>query len=276
MATSASLRAGDFSTGFAGTARLADGAVTAKGTARLNAPDIEPWLMTASVALPAMGTGMRVELEADADYADGLLVLDRLTGTVNEGAVAGDLNAAVKGGKPHLTGQLTLDEMNLEPLAAMVLGEPALEGTGNGWSSVPFAPEVTAPFSAELGVSAATVTAGPAVSVYDASLTLMLDDQSLRLSDVSGKLHGGALTGLFELKNNDGTGLLSAQMKLSGADIASALGAAGLRLGRRMSTALSASGKSVSRLVATLSGSRHRGLPLAGGRGVRPLRLCLS
>ncbi len=66
-------------------------------------------------------------------------MLDGLTGTVNEGAVAGDINAAVKDGKPHLTGQLTLDELNLEPLAAMVLGEAALESTGNGWSSVPFA-----------------------------------------------------------------------------------------------------------------------------------------
>src|SRR5690606_20440719 len=114
LAASFSLTAGDFSTGFAGTAKLADGGIAAKGQARLNAPDIEPWLMTTSVALPAMGAGMRVELEADADYADGLLVLDRLTGIVNEGAVAGDLNAAVKDGKPHLTGQLTLDELNLE------------------------------------------------------------------------------------------------------------------------------------------------------------------
>jgi len=273
MATSASLRGGDFSTGFAGTARLANGAVTAKGTARLNAPDIEPWLMTVSVALPAMGAGTSVDLEADADYADGLLVLDRLTGTVNEGALDGDLNATVKDGTPHLTGQLTLDELNLEPLAAMVLGEPALEGTGNGWSSVPFAPKVTAPFSAEVGVSAATVTAGPAVSVYDASLTLMLDDQSLRLSDVSGKLHGGAVTGLFELKNNDGTGLLSAQMKLAGADIASALGEAGLRGSGDMSTALSASGKSVSGLVATLSGSGTAAFRSLAVDGINPLAL---
>lgn len=255
LAASASLRAGDFSTGFAGTARLADGSVAVKGKARLNAPDIEPWLMTTSVALPGMGAGLAVEIEADADYGDGLLVLDGLTGTVNEGSVTGDLNAAIKDGRPHLTGQLTLDELNLEPLAAMVLGESALEPNGGGWSSVPFAPKVAAPFSAELGVAAATVTAGPAVTVYDASLTLKLDDESIRLADLAGKLHGGDLTGLFELKNNDGTGLLSAQMKLAGADIESVLGDTGLHGSGDVSTALSASGKSVSGLVATLSGS---------------------
>jgi len=255
LAASASLTAGDFSAGFAGTARLADGAAAVKGKARLNAPDIEPWLMTTSVALPGMGAGLRVEIEADADYGDGLLVLDGLAGTVNEGSVTGDLNAAVKDGMPHLTGQLTLDELNLEPLAAMVLGETALEPNGGGWSSAPFAPRVTAPFGAELGISAATVTAGPAVTAYDANLMLMLDDESLRLADLSGKLHGGELTGLFELKNNDGTGLFSAQMKLAGADIETVLGDAGLRGAADISTALSASGKSVSGLVATLSGS---------------------
>ncbi len=273
LAASASLTAGDFSAGFAGTARLTNGAVAAKGHTRLNAPDIEPWLMTTSVALPAMGAGMRVEMEADTDYADGLLVLDRLIGTVNEGSVAGDLNAAVKDGKPYLTGQLTLDELNLEPLAAMVLGETALESTGGGWSSVPFAPKVTAPFSAELGISAATLTAGPAVTAYDARLMLKLDDESLRVTNLSGKLHGGDLTGLFELKNNDGTGLFSAQMKLADADISSGLGQAGLRGTGDLSTALSASGKSVGGLVATLSGSGTAAFRSLVVDGVNPLAL---
>jgi uncharacterized protein involved in outer membrane biogenesis len=270
LAASASLTAGDFSTGFAGTAKLADGAVALNGRARLNAPDIEPWLMTTSVALPGMGAGLPIELEADADYADGLLVLDGLTGTANEGSVAGDINAAIKDGKPHLTGQLTLDELNLEPLAAMVLGESALEPNGGGWSSVPFAPEVAAPFSAEVGVSAATVTAGPAVTAYDTNLTLRLDDESLRLSDLSGKLFGGGVTGLFELKNNDGTGLLSAQMKLAGADISTVLGDAGLQGMGDISTALSASGKSVSGLVATLSGSGTAAFRSLAMSGINP------
>ena len=128
-----SLTAGDFSAGFAGTARLVDGGTDRQGQARgSRLPDLEPWLMTAGVGLPGMGTGMPVALEAEADYADGLIVLAGLNGTVNEGAVAGDVNAEIKDGKPHLTGQLTLDELDLEPLAAMVLGEAALESAGAG------------------------------------------------------------------------------------------------------------------------------------------------
>ncbi len=266
LATSLDLKAGDFSASFAGTAKVGDG-LAFKGSAQLNAADIEPWLMTAGVGLPGMGTGLPVELEANADYADGLLVLDALSGTVDQGAVAGGINARIKDAKPHLTGQLTLDELNLEPLAAMVVGESALESSGQSWPSAPFSPKIAAPFTADLGIAAGTVTAGPAVTAYDASLALKLDDESLRLSDLSAKLHGGDLSGLFELKNGGGTGFASAQMKLAGADIAAVLGVEGMKGSGDLSTSLSASGKSVGGLVASLSGSgtaAFRSLVIAG------------
>jgi uncharacterized protein involved in outer membrane biogenesis len=272
LAASLSLTSDNFSTGFAGTAALANG-IAARGHLRLNAADIEPWLMTAGVALPAMGAGLRVDLEANADYGDGLLVLDALSGAVNESSVAGDVNAGLKDGKPHLTGQLTLDELNLEPLAAMVVGEAALESNGTGWSSAPFAPEVSAPLTAELGIAAATLTAGPAVTAYDASLTLGLDDEGLRLSDLDAKFHGGELAGLFELKNSGGTGYFSGQAKLVGSDIRSLLGEAGLSGSGDISTSLSASGKSVGGMVATLSGSGTAAFRSLNIDGVNPAAL---
>ncbi|MCX7303393.1 MAG: AsmA family protein, partial [Hyphomicrobiales bacterium] len=267
LATSFNLAADDFSADFSGNTRLAEAAAQLKGHARLRAADIEPWLMTTGVALPAMGAGAPVDLEADVDYGSGLLALKGLAGTVNEGAVAGEINAALKGGKPHLSGQLTVDELDLEPFAAMVLGETALESSGRTWSSAPFSPKVSAPFSAEIGITASTLAAGASLTAYDAGLTLNLDDESLRLSNLSAKLFGGQVTGLFELKNNDGTGLLSSQMKLAGADIPSMLGDTGLSGTGDLSTALSASGKSISGLVATLSGSgtaAFRSLSIAG------------
>ncbi len=124
-----------------------------KGPARLDAADIEPWLMTTSVALPTMGIGTPVELEADIDYAKGVLALNDLTGTINEGALSGAISVALDEARPQFSGQLTLDELNLEPFAAMVLGQSAFEGTGEGWPSAPFAPAVSAP-SARISRSA--------------------------------------------------------------------------------------------------------------------------
>jgi uncharacterized protein involved in outer membrane biogenesis len=255
LATSASLTAGDFSAGFAGAASLGANGVAMKGPARLNAPDIEPWLMTAGVALPGMGAGLPVEVEADLDYGDGLLVLDGIDGTVNQGALAGGINASLKDGKPHLSGQITLDEVTLDPLVAMVLGDSALQDSGEGWPTAPFAPKVTAPFSADIGISAATLVAGPAVTAYDANLTIKLDDDSLRLSDLSATLHEGKASGFVELKNNGGTALFSSQLTLENADIALLLGNSGLSGRGDLSTSLSASGKSVGGLVSALSGS---------------------
>jgi len=256
IATSIDIRADDFSAGFAGTSRLADAGAALKGQARINAADIEPWLMTSGATLPAMGAGTPVELEANVDFGNGVLVLDDLTGTVNQGSVAGALTLSAKNGRPVFSGQLTLDELNLEPLAAMVLGEDALESAGEDWSAVPFAPRVSAPFELDLGVAAGTLTAGPGLTAYDANVRLKLDDEALRLTDLSAKLFGGDVSGLFEIKNNGGTGLLSVQMRLAGADIPAILGDnAGLVGNADASTALSASGKSIGGLVSTLSGS---------------------
>ena len=255
LATVATLTAGDASARFDGATRVVNGALTLQGTAALEATDIEPWLMTAGVGLPGMGTGMPLQLETSVDFADGAAAFGGLNGTVNEGAVSGDVNCVLKDGKPYLSGRLSLDELNLEPLADMVLGEAALESGGPSWSQTPFQPAVTAAFSADLDIAAGTVTAGASINAYDASLSLRLNDEGLRLSNLSAKLFGGDASGMFEIKNNSGTGLFSTQMKLDRADLSALLGTASVHGETDVSTALSASGKSVSGLVATLAGS---------------------
>ncbi len=204
-------------------------------------------------------------------------MLDGLTGTVNEGSVAGDINAVVKDGKPHLTGQLTLDELNLEPLAAMVLGESALESTGNGWSSVPFAAE-----SYRAVQRRTRHCRRDAVGRAGGDRLRRKPDAEARRREPAGsptspaKLFGGDVTGLFELKNNDGTGLFSGQMKLSGADIASILGDAGLKgVGRLIDRAFGE--RQVGRRAGRHAfGLGNRGVPLAGRRRRQSAGVSLS
>ncbi|EHK55911.1 hypothetical protein MAXJ12_17123 [Mesorhizobium alhagi CCNWXJ12-2] len=256
METAFTLSGDDFQAGFKGTSSFGDQGLATKGKAELESADLEPWLMTSGVSLPGMGFGMPVSLAGDVDYADGLLVLAGLNGTVNENAVSGDVNAEIGEGLPHLTGALALDALDLEPAAAMLLGETALapEASG-GWPSVPFQPKSAAPFTAEMDISAGTLAAGAAASAYDATMTFRLDAEGMRVSDLKGKLFGGDLAGLLELKNNGGTGLFSGQLSLAGADLETALPGAGLSGAGDFSTTLSASGKSVGGMVAALSGS---------------------
>lgn len=255
LEVTASMKGEDALAGFAGTLALRDGAPSLHGRATLHATDIEPWLMTTGISLPGMGVGMAVEFAADAGFANGRLTLDKLDGSVNQGKVVGNLTAEIADGQPHLGGALTLDELDLRPVAQMLLGVDALDADGGTWAAVPFASKSAAPFSADLELVAGTLAAEPLGTASDAALRLKLDSQSLRLSNIKGKIFGGSLDGLVELKNTDGSALLTSQFKLDGADVSALPNVASLGGKGSFSAAVSGSGKSVEGLVASLSGS---------------------
>jgi AsmA-like C-terminal region len=169
--------------------------------------------------------------------------------------VSGAINVQMKNDVPQLTGALALDELNLDPVIATVLGAQAVAPTGKKWSSVPFQSKPLAPFAANLDLTVGSVSGLGEATARNAKMTLKLDGEGLHLSDVHARLFGGQLDGLFELRNNGGTGLLSGQMKLDGADLAAALPESGLAGHADIASSLTASGKSVDGLVASLSGS---------------------
>ncbi|MGB3537248.1 MAG: AsmA family protein [Mesorhizobium sp.] len=267
LATTFSLAGQDFKAGFDGTVSDATQGLAIRGKASLDAADIEPWLMTTGMGLPGMGTGTAANFIADADFANGLLVLDGLSGAVNEAAVSGDVNVDIKDGRPHLAGALVLDELDLDPMAVTLFGDEAFVGKDGAWPKTPFSEKSATPFSADLDVTTAALSASAFATAYDASLALKLDQQGIRVSGLKAKLYGGALSGEFDLRNNEGTGLFSSQMKLAGADLARALPGSGLTGKADFSAALSAGGKSVDGMIAALSGSGTaslKGLTIAG------------
>ncbi|OQM77374.1 AsmA family protein [Manganibacter manganicus] len=245
----------NFTAGFKGTVTAAAQGPAAKGHVSLEAADIEPWLMTASVALPGMGLGSSVQLAGDMDYGNGRLSLKGIDGTVNELAVSGDVEAAMVAGKPHLAGALTLDELDLGSAAAMLMGERAFAPSGRAWPTVSFADRSYAPFTADFGLNAATLAVGPFAVAYDARFAAKLDDGGIHLADLKAKLFGGDLSGGFDLKNNGGTGLFSSQISLAGADLARALPGSGLSGTGDVSASVTTSGKSVDAMIGALAGS---------------------
>lgn len=278
LATTFDLAGNDFKASFDGTVAATPQGPTAKGKINLDTADIEPWLMTAGIGLPGMGAGMSTSLSAQGDYGNGLLVLDNVSGAINEAAVSGDVNVDARQGVPHLAGALVLDELDLDPMAVALFGDSAFlvdksgadktgSGKGGVWPAAPFSQKSSLPFTADLDLTTAALAAGPFAAAYDASFSLKLDKEGIRVSDLKAKLLGGALSGLFELKNNDGTGLFTGQMKLEGADLANVLPDAGISGTGEFSTALSTSGKSVDAMIAALSGSGTaalKGLRIAG------------
>jgi len=245
----------DMQASFEGELQLVNGLGVAKGAARIEAADLEPWLMTVGLSYPGMGLGMPVSLTASVDYGNHLLVVSNFQGEIAEGPVSGDVNAVVKDGVPHLTGYLAVDAFDLEPVAAMVVGDSALQPVEGAWPAVPFQPKAALPFTADLDLSFGSVSAGLFGVIEDMHAQAAIGKDGIRFSDVKGKLDGGELTGLFEAKNNDGSALLSTQFKLAGADLGEFLEGSGLSGAGDVSASLSAAGKSVEALVASLSGS---------------------
>jgi hypothetical protein len=165
-----------FVAAFDGTATPAADGLAVRGKVKLEADDIEPWLMTVGAALPGMGLGTSVALAADADYGKGLLVLNGIDGTVAESAVSGDLNIALEAGIPKLSGALSLDSLDLFPLAEMIFGDKAVAQTGEAaWPVAPFSEGLTAPFAGDLTITAGTVLAGSLPPIHEANLGLQFD-----------------------------------------------------------------------------------------------------
>ncbi|TPJ32363.1 AsmA family protein [Mesorhizobium sp. B2-8-3] len=271
LATSFNLTADDFRAGFDGTVASTAQGPTAKGKVSLDAADIEPWLMTTGVGLPGMGTGTATSLAADADFGNGLLVLSGLTGSINKAAVSGDVNIDdAKDGLPHLAGALVLDELDLDPLAVSLFGDQSFAAAKGGWPTTPFSQKSTLPFNADLDLNTSALAVGPFATAHDASFSLKLDREGIHVSDLKAKLYGGDLTGLFDLKNTEGTGLFSGQMRLAGSDLSAVLPGAGIGGSGDISTALSTSGKSVDAMIAALSGSGTAALKGLKVDGINP------
>jgi len=270
LATSFNLTADDFRASFDGTVASTAQGPTAKGKVNLDAADIEPWLMTTGVGLPGMGTGMSTSLAADADFGNGLLVLSGLTGSINKAAVSGDINIDAKDGLPHLAGALALDELDLDPLAVSLFGDQSFAPAKGEWPTTPFSQKSTLPFNADLDLNTSALAVGPFATAHDASFSLKLDREGIHVSDLKAKLYGGDLTGLFDLKNTEGTGLFSGQMRLAGSDLSAVLPGAGIGGSGDLSAALSTSGKSVDAMIAALSGSGTAALKGLKVDGVNP------
>lgn len=256
--------------GFEGTAGWSGGQGFLRGTAHLASDDLEPWLMAAGQALPGGGYGLPVRLEAGIDYGEGLAVVSELSGQVAGSRVAGDLEASLRDGLPHLAGSLHLDAFDLALLVETVLGPEALAGDGRAWPSMPFRNSVATPFIGDAELNVRRLSVGNTAVLSDARFDLRLAQEGVSVTNFAANAFGGRLGGLFDLANDGGTALLSAQLRLEGGNLAALLPHGTLRGGAQLSAGVTANGMSVESLVQSLSGSGTARLGNLAIGGVAP------
>lgn len=241
---------------FEGTVRADAAGFELSGDGKLDAEDLEPYLMTAGVTLPGMGLGVPAALSANLDLADGVLIASGLAGSIGGNELAGDINATARDGLPHLTGALRLQAFDIGLAIASVLGEASMDMEAGGvWPRIPFEPAARPPFTAELELDAATLLLNGVETARDAKMSARINREGARLSNATAAYHGGTIGGLFELSNNNGSGLFSGQLKIANAPAAELLPGTGIDGKADLSASLTANGKSVEGMMASLSGS---------------------
>jgi uncharacterized protein involved in outer membrane biogenesis len=258
---------------FDGTIKAEPEGVTAQGEATLKGADIEPWLTTAGVTLPGMGLGLPADLSSSLTLSLGDLSIAGLKGRVAEVAVSGDLTATLLESRPHLAGTVETEWLPLDLAGELVLGEGAFDGDGVSWAQTPFPPRVTAPFTADISLKAASVGFGAEAIARNAAMQAKLSPEGLSVGGLSADYLGGRLAGLFEVKNNDGSGLMTGQATLSGIDFSALPGASAVSGKANLSANLNASGKSLGGMVASLSGTGTAALSDMSVTGLNPAAL---
>jgi hypothetical protein len=208
-----------------------------------------------------------VTLASTVTLTNGSLGFNGLKGSIGGGAVAGNLKAGLKDGRPDFSGSLSADTIDLSLAADMLFGNESLRSKDSAWPKAPFDTRPQPAFTGVLDLAAKTLQAGPLATMHDAKFKAGLDANGLSLSDLTAKMDGGKLSGLLELRNNGGTGLFSGQVKLDGADLGQLLAGTGIGGSSDLSASVTANGKSLDAMIASLAGSgtsSFRGLAIPG------------
>jgi uncharacterized protein involved in outer membrane biogenesis len=250
-----SVRSDDDSASFSGITKAEGDMLYAKGQVKLDASDLEPWLIATGFAYPGMGIGLPAKLDSAVEFKKGVLKFTGLKGKIVDGDVEGDIAASMENGLPKLTGAVSFDTLLMEPLAMALFGDDAFAAEPGAWPETAFSLNPLVPALLDMQVKAKSVEGGVAGFASDADFHLRLDDAGLLITDFTGTYAGGKLAGRLDVKNNGGTGLVGTQVTLQGADGATLFPQAGLTGTIDLGGSFTASGKTVEGLVATLAGS---------------------
>ena len=199
---------------------------------RLGLPGLAAWLGDGSLALVAHLAGAPGRLSADSF----------------------DLTAAVL----HVSGKLMLDQTGAEPrLSGRISADSLALPVPNGGSDVPLPIAVLHGWQGALTVDVGQVLAGSRPMLRDASASVVVANDALRIAQFSGRLGGGTLMGSFQFDGADKPPSLKLQARLADATIAGPLADMPLDLlaGRVAgSIDLNANGYSPRTILATLDG----------------------
>ncbi|HWT62573.1 MAG TPA: AsmA family protein [Ochrobactrum sp.] len=264
MRTQLKLTAPDGTAGADGILSLVGGDIAASGKAQLKSADLQPFIATAGYSLPGFGEGLSADLSSDFQFAKGLLRFPNLAGKLGSDEVSARIEANFSdSGLPQLKGEAKLSSIVLGSLAAIMLGqeaiEPAKASKASIWPKTAFAVRPSLPLLIDLKLTAAQAYMDGFGVLSDFSTRLQKGMDDLTLGELTGNWAGGYLVGNVSLRNSDKTALLTSDLKWSSAALQDFYrlpdGSSPFSGTVKAALSLNGSGTSVADLVSSLAGS---------------------
>lgn len=243
---------------------MVGGDIAASGKAHVKSADLQPFIATAGYTLSGFGEGLSADLSSDFQFAKGLLRFPNLTGELGGDDIAARIEANFSdSGLPQVKGEAKVASIELGSLAAMMLGQDALEPSAprkdSIWPKGPFATRPSLPLLLDVKLTATQAHMDGFGTVTDFSTRLQKSIDELKLNELTGNWAGGYLVGNVALRNNDKAALLSSDLKWNGAQLEDFYrqkeGGSPFAGTVKAALTLNGSGSNVSELVASLAGS---------------------
>ncbi|MBC2885913.1 AsmA family protein [Ochrobactrum sp. CM-21-5] len=268
MRTLLKLTAPDGTASADGVISLVGGDIAASGKAQVKSADLQPFIATAGYALPGFGEGLPADLTSDFQFAKGMLRFPNLAGTLGGDDISARVEANfADSGLPQLKGEAKFTSLEIDSLAAIMLGQDAFEpgkGTAKAraksiWPRGAFAVRPSLPLLLDMKLSVAKAGMGNFGTITDFSTRLQKSMDSLSFAEMTGSWAGGYLMGNVSLRNSDRNALLSTDLKWEGAEFGDfyRVGDGNAPLGGVVKAALTlnGSGENLAALVGSLAGS---------------------
>ena len=191
---------------------------------KLNAPDLDPILYLAGLSFPGIGRGDPVQLSANVTSLGSWLSIKNIEGTLGGQKVDAKFTIN-RDAKPRMkvNGALALQQLSLEFIAGLVMGETAIEN-GADWSKAPFTlpalQELDGSIKLSVGSSdMSTSIFGYAEPAKNLKATLELNDGDIAIRDARFDWLGGQVNGEIAFSQNQSEVLISSKIQIENADI---------------------------------------------------------
>ncbi len=263
---------------FDGLADPRGGAQALQGTFSLHAEDADRALELAGLPPPRARAGSSAGLRLDAQVSggDALYSVRNLDMSLGGQPVTGEARFDLSSDKPAVDVRLSAAQFSLPAAAALLIERPPIVVPGlDGafWPDEPFAAGALSRISGRLAVAADELVISEGLSVGGAALDARIEDGALRLSSLSGRVFGGALSGSAMLRGERGRTVFEGEAAIEDLDLAQLPHGSGEPLASGTATlevSVSSEGLTPRGLVTVMSGSGRIALSPGEIRGLDP------